>query len=152
MTAAMTLMHHRLPGDAPGPLPPVAITRGPLRRAGRARRNGTPAPIPVNLAPLTLAAHFGYGAVTGALWPLWRRAWGQESGGRVDSGAAFGLAVWGASYLGWVPAMGLLPPVGRHAAGRVGLMLAAHLVWGVALAAADRDLAPQPSGACRTRR
>ena len=48
------------------------------------------------------------------------------------SGAAFGLAVWAGNYLGLLPALGLLRPATEHPSRRVGLMLAAHLVWGAA--------------------
>ncbi len=46
------------------------------------------------------------------------------------AGAGFGLAVWAGSYLGWLPAAGILRPATEHPPRRVALMIAAHLVWG----------------------
>jgi hypothetical protein len=48
----------------------------------------------------------------------------------VAGGAAFGLAVWAGSYLGWLPAAGILRPASEHPARRNALMIAAHVVWG----------------------
>ncbi|ACI99935.1 hypothetical protein [Rhodospirillum centenum] len=135
MTLAMTALHAALPAAEQAPLPPRPLTRQVLRRSGL--------PWPEDgmvKRSLTLGAHFGYGAATGAAYPLWRRAVGPGPG----SGAAFGLAVWAGSYLGWIPALGLLPPATRHSGRRVALMLAAHVVWGAATAlVADRP-APRP--------
>jgi hypothetical protein len=41
--------------------------------------------------------------------------------------------VWLAGYEGWLPMMGILPPAHRDDRGRVGTMVAAHLVFGAAL-------------------
>lgn len=135
MTLAMTALHAALPAADQAPLPPRPLTRRVLRRsglpwpAGEAAKRG-----------LSLGAHFGYGAATGAAYPLWRRAVGPGPG----SGAAFGLAVWAGSYLGWIPALDLLPPATRHPGRRVALMLAAHVVWGAATALVADRLAPEP--------
>jgi uncharacterized membrane protein YagU involved in acid resistance len=56
------------------------------------------------------------------------------------SGAVAGAAVWLASYMGWIPAVGILEPATKHPARRNGLMIAAHLVWGWSTAAAMREL------------
>jgi hypothetical protein len=48
------------------------------------------------------------------------------------AGPAFGLAVWAANYLGVLPALGLLRPATEHPPRRNALMIAAHLVWGLA--------------------
>jgi len=55
-------------------------------------------------------------------------------------GSGYGLAIWAASYLGWIPAAGILTPATKHRASRNLLMLAAHVVWGTALAAGVREL------------
>jgi hypothetical protein len=54
------------------------------------------------------------------------------------TGAAFGLGVWTASYLGLLPALGILKPATEHPARRNLLMIGAHVVWGSALGAAMR--------------
>jgi hypothetical protein len=82
----------------------------------------------------TLVYHFLYGAAAGALF-------GAFSPGRgLASGSAYGVVVWTASYLGWIPASRRLKPATKHSAPRNGLMLAAHLVWGGALAVGLREL------------
>jgi hypothetical protein len=82
---------------------------------------------------VTLAAHFAYGALTGAIFAL-----GRHRG--AGAGAAWGLAVWAGSYLGWIPAARLLTPATRHPRRRNALMLAAHGVWGAALAVGLREV------------
>jgi hypothetical protein len=54
-------------------------------------------------------------------------------------GALFGVGVWGASYLGWLPAVGLIQPAIRHPARRNALMLSVHLVWGLVTALTIQD-------------
>jgi uncharacterized membrane protein YagU involved in acid resistance len=51
----------------------------------------------------------------------------------VVNGVAYGLGVWTASYLGLLPALGLLAPATEHPARRNALMIAAHVVWGASL-------------------
>ena len=48
---------------------------------------------------------------------------------------AFGLGVWAVSYLGWIPALGLLPPPYRDNPRRAWTTLTAHLVYGAVLGA-----------------
>jgi hypothetical protein len=127
MTAAMVAMHRELPPGLRYPLPPLPLTRQAMRAAG------LPWPRdPEAGRALTMLAHFGYGGLVGAAWPAWSRQFGRDP----LSGVAFGLAVWAGSYLGWIPAVGLLEPATRHPHRRVGLMLAAHVVWGAATALA----------------
>lgn len=124
MTLVMTLLFRRLPARQQYPLPPVLITGALAARAGK------PLAGPA-LGTATLAAHFGYGAATGALYPLLvRRDWPAGL-----AGPGYGLAVWSASYLGWIPALRILPPATRHPPRRNALMWVAHLVWGASLAA-----------------
>ncbi len=81
---------------------------------------------------LTLAAHFGYGATAGAMYAPLARIFQLPL---VPGGLGFGLLVWLVSYLGWLPALGLFPPPHREAPQRIALMIAAHVVWGLALGA-----------------
>ncbi|WP_051340852.1 hypothetical protein [Azospirillum halopraeferens] len=122
MTAAMRLMFRALPEHDRYPLPPRLITDrtfGPTGLPAAAGERGR--------RDLALAAHYAYGAATGALYP----AVAQRIGGPpMASGIGYGLAVWAASYLGWLPAAGILTPATRHPPARNTLMLAAHVVWG----------------------
>jgi len=81
-----------------------------------------------------LAAHFGFGAATGALFALWPPP-------SVGKGVVFGLAVWAVSYLGWVPGLRLMPPATRQPARRNAIMIAAHVAWGLALGGVVAGLA-----------
>jgi hypothetical protein len=83
---------------------------------------------------LPLATHFAFGAGVGALL--------HEAGAtRTNRAATLGaIAVWLGSYLGWVPGLRLLRPLTQHPVRRNLLMLAVHAVWGVAAAAAAREL------------
>lgn len=122
MSAVMLALFQRLPRRERYPLPPALITDGVLRTV-REHRGAT-----------ITASHFAYGAATGALYPLVAA----RSGGSVAGGAIFGIALWTASYLGWIPLAGLMPPATKEPARRNALMLAAHVVWGMSLALAFR--------------
>jgi hypothetical protein len=89
---------------------------------------------PATRGALTTVAHFGFGATTGALFSALRP--GRPSIGRAAlEGAAFGTAVWAASYAGWVPALGIMPPPGEDRPFRPTTMIVAHWVFGAALGA-----------------
>jgi uncharacterized membrane protein (UPF0136 family) len=78
-------------------------------------------------------AHFGYGAAGGVLHHVVQR-----SRPSVAKGAAYGLALWAASYEGWVPVAGVLPPAHADDRRRVATMVTAHLVYGAVLGALAR--------------
>src|SRR5690606_8943473 len=121
MTVAMRHLRPLLSHD-PYPLPPREIF-------DRVSPNGTG-----GLAPLgTVISHFAFGALAGAIYGMIPRR--QRPGG-----VPFSLMVWAASYLGWIPAFGILKSAVRHPIERNLLMLAAHAVWGVTLAASLREL------------
>ena len=134
MTLAMKLMHEQLPREEQYPLPPRQVTEGFAEKAGVSEHLDEE-----EREAATWASHFAYGAACGALY-------GALSGGRLDehplaAGAGFGLAVWAGSYLGWLPAAGVISPATEHPARRNALMIAAHLVWGATAAAALAGLA-----------
>jgi len=87
MTAAMRWLHARLPDEELYPLPPREITE--ILADGRGGE--------INLRDASLAARFAFGVAAGALLGA---ATKRPS---LSDGAAFGAAVWGASYFGWVP-------------------------------------------------
>lgn len=122
MTVAMRRMHARLPAKERYPLTPREIVDAAAAPPESAARD------------LTLAAHFAYGAGCGALL-----AAADPRAGRL-TGATAGAAIWLVSYMGWVPAFGLLKPATGHPARRNAAMLAAHLAWGWSTAAAMREL------------
>ncbi|MGQ4879107.1 hypothetical protein ACOJCM_11130 [Billgrantia sp. LNSP4103-1] len=121
MTLVMEALYRRLPREERYPLPPREITQDIMHKV---------AP-DVTLdddryAELSLVSHFGYGALSGAFYPVIRR----DVAHPLVYGSGYGVAVWAASYFGWIPALHILAPPHRHPANRRHLMIAAHLVWG----------------------
>ena len=74
----------------------------------------------------------GYGLMAGALYGIIRKP--QSSREPVLEGSAFGLVVWAAGYLGWLPAARLMPPVTRQRAAAIAGPVVQHLVFGVVTA------------------
>jgi hypothetical protein len=123
MTLAMKLMHEQLPREEQYPLPPRQVTEGLAEKAGVKEHLDEG-----EREAATWLSHFAYGAACGALY-------GAVSGERLDghpvlAGVGFGFAVWAGSYLGWLPAAGIIAPATEHPARRNALMIAAHVVWG----------------------
>lgn len=122
MTSAMRRLHGRLPAKERYPLTPREIVDSAFD------------PPPSAAPDLTIAAHFAYGAACGALLaaanPRISRA----------GGSLAGAAIWLTSYMGWIPALGVLEPATRHPLRRNMAMIAAHLSWGWSTAEAIREL------------
>jgi hypothetical protein len=114
-------------GELTGPYgeqPPKRLVRRFARRAGiPARRSGRG----TRLA--AAAAHLGFGTSCGLLYGA---AVPQSTAAR---GTVFALGIWAASYAGWIPALGLLPPPGKDNPRRAWTTLTAHLVYGAVLGA-----------------
>ena len=125
MTLIMIGLFRKLPSEQRYPLPPRLLIENIAGRATRLHMENDAA-----LTHATLAAHFAYGAATGAVYPYLE----SHRGPNTVTGVGYGLGIWAASYLGWIPAARLLDPATRHPARRNALMLAAHVVWGAALA------------------
>jgi len=89
------------------------------------------------LTPLKLAEHFGFGAAGGALFGLLTNVIRPT----VAAGVLTGLAIWKASYDGWIPALGILPPAEEDETGRQATMVIAHIAYGLALGALVERLA-----------
>lgn len=129
-TALMSLL--MLAGKAAGltgRLPPAKITdeaTGELPPARQPDRDDRDA--------IAAVIHFGFGSVAGALFGLGaaglRRTWLSSA-----LGIAYGTAVYAISYLGWIPALNLMPPATEDRPGRTLTMLAAHWVYGATLGA-----------------
>jgi uncharacterized membrane protein YagU involved in acid resistance len=128
MTAAMRRLHAKLPAEERYPLTPREI----VDRLGE-QATGAP-PEDETAKDLTTASHFLYGAAMGALISA------LDAEPSRKTGAAAGMAVWLASYMGWIPAMHVLEPATRHPARRNLLMIGVHVVWGAATASAMREL------------
>ncbi len=122
-TAAMSgpmVVARRLAGF--GRTPPRVITEATLGPFAKA----TPSAAKLT----TAAAHFGYGAGSGALFG-WLAP--RLPGPRLLRGVIFALLLLLVSYEGWVPASGMLPPLHRQSRLRMGSLLASHLVFGTVI-------------------
>jgi len=83
---------------------------------------------------LASAFHLGFGAAAGAVYG----AADDRVATQVPAplrGLVFGSAIWGVSYAGWVPALGIMRMPANDRRGRPQAMLAAHWVYGLSLAA-----------------
>lgn len=136
MTIAMEAMHRALPQHERYPLPPREITEritagtGEKEHLNESERFG-----------LTLLSHFTYGAAAGAVYASVAQRYQPSP---IPGGAAFGLALWAASYLGWLPATGILRPATEHPPRRTALLIAAHLVWGTTIGILVKALDTHP--------
>ena len=60
-----------------------------------------------------------------------------DRGAGVARGVALSLAVYAASYQGWVPVLGALPPATRDRCDRQAVLVGAHVVFGAVLGPLD---------------
>jgi hypothetical protein len=132
MSICMVLGWRLLPHRQQYPLAPRLITEEIVERVGMEdllHEN--------EMMELTTIAHFGYGALFGAVYGLFDNRLPVPAS---LQGTLAGLAVWTGSYLGWLPAAGILSPATQHPWRRNLLMILAHVVWGVTLGELVRRL------------
>lgn len=112
--------------------PPTEVTTTATNRIGI-----DPEPPEPGFNAGTMLAHAGFGAVAGTFYVLAKPILPSS---RVISGALYGGAVWITAYGGYLPALHLYPwpDADRHS--RTVVMIAAHMVYGVTLAEAERWL------------
>lgn len=126
MTIAMKIMHKELPNQERYPLPPRLIIEE------IAEETETDDDLDEEEKyNLTMFSHFSYGATTGAIYNFGLEQMNIKS--TALTGTVYGLFIWTASYLGLLPALGILTPATEHPMRRNALMIAAHVVWGVSL-------------------
>lgn len=133
MTLAMFRMFRDLPAGQKSPLPPATLTYEMGEKAGvtNGLRNE-------NIeSTLSMLSHLGYGASTGAVYSL---AVSRLPGSPLLKGSLYGLGVWAASYLGWIPLFGMRAQAPRMTKERNLMMIAAHVVWGMSLGYADGEM------------
>jgi hypothetical protein len=111
--------------------PPIAVAEKPSEAAVQAGM------LPPSLkGPAMLAQHIGFGAAGGALFGLLT--------GTIRptpiAGALTGLAIWGVSYGGWIPALRIMPPPAKDERGRQVTLIVSHIVYGVSLAGTFRRM------------
>jgi hypothetical protein len=76
-----------------------------------------------------IALALGYGVAFGALYSLVR----PRGGPVLTHGALLGIGTWATSYLGWLPATGLTPPVWKQKPVQVLSSIGSHTLFGVAV-------------------
>jgi hypothetical protein len=81
---------------------------------------------------LAVLLHFGFGIGMGALFGLVHRRLPFRVPAALH-GLLYGTLVWAASYQGWVPALGIMPPASDDRPDRPRAMLVAHWVYGAIL-------------------
>ncbi|HUE98742.1 MAG TPA: DUF6789 family protein [Anaerolineales bacterium] len=132
MSISMLVGWKLLPEREKYPLPPRLITEDIVERVGIEDRLSEG-----ELVGLTIFSHFGYGALFGSIYTLFVEKLPVPS---ILKGGFAGLALWVGSYLGWLPAMGILRSAIRHPWRRNLLMIIAHLIWGVTVGEVTRKL------------
>ena len=125
MTIFMRAAWRMLPRREKYPLPPRLITRKLTKKAAVDSELDAD-----ELTWLTLTFHFLFGAVAGSLFGAFEERIPLDEN---IKGPLMGLTVWSGSYLGWIPAMGILPPATVQPWRRNLLMILAHLIWGLTL-------------------
>jgi hypothetical protein len=141
-----SLLHRTLSGGAAG-LAATAPMTAVMLGARQVRLLHTPPPKEISaraaarvwspvlasrtVQPLWLVAHGGYGVVCGVAYGA-LRPWLPTKFGLA--GLSYGGFVWGVSYLGLMPALGLYPWPEDDAPPRLTVTIVAHAVYGVTLA------------------
>jgi hypothetical protein len=99
----------------------------------RAQRRQIPAAVEKAAAG---SLHLGYGTTPAALYAALR----PDARHPLLEGAALGAALYAAGYLGWLPALGLTPPVTKQSPWQVLTALTQHVLYGVVTVGAFRKL------------
>jgi uncharacterized membrane protein YagU involved in acid resistance len=133
MSVAMALLYQRLPWWQPWSLPPREITRNVLKSVRVHKHMSREAE-----TVATTVGHFAYGTFAGTLYGALPVAIRRHP---LASGVVYGLAVWAASYGAGLPALRLATPLPYRSRERIGLMIAAHVVWGAVLGPTSQAVA-----------
>lgn len=120
---------------APETLPPMREEPGRfmIRKMEQAMPESARAEIPEYVEDAAAAGlGLDYGVAFGTLYGLLR----PRGGNPLVDGLALGAACWATGYLGWLPALGLTPPVWRQHTVQAVAPAMEHLVYGVVAVAA----------------
>jgi len=72
----------------------------------------------------------GYGMTSGALYAAMRA----QSASPLIEGVLLGLGVWAVGYLGWLPALDMMPPITEHTPKQITVPIVQHVLFGIATA------------------
>ncbi len=106
-------------------LPPTKVTRSVARTLGIEPDTSETQTL------LTGALHWAFGMLGGAMFGVIVHKIARLP--RWLGGIVFGLLVWGISYMGWVPALGILPPPWNQRPRHGSMPLVAHVIYGATL-------------------
>lgn len=143
MTAVMLAIHRRLPLRDQHATPPRQITMEAAEAVDLKERLSESAQ-----RGLTAVSHFGYGAAMGTIYGA---VLADRPAPPLAKGIGFGLGVWAASYLGWLPAVGSRAGAERQGLNRNAMMVAGHVVWGIGLSLIFERLRRRQVARARTR-
>lgn len=125
MTIVMIELFKHLPKREQYPLPPRVISMNIAKDIGIKKDMNEKEKL-----SFTFINHFLYGALAAAVYfPLAKKI---KLNNQL-SGIGYGLSVWGASYLGILPALNLYPKATHESARRNALMIFSHIIWGSTL-------------------
>lgn len=81
----------------------------------------------------TMGLHWGYGTFWATLYAAASKRVAKKGLGRAATlGALMGAGVWAIGYVGWLPAVGLTPPVEEQGRKHSLTALASHMLYGIA--------------------
>ena len=129
----------------PGSMPPIRMDPGEymVHRAEAAVPESLVARIPdIVEAAAAKGLAAGYGITAGAVYGVLR----PRGGDMVIDGTALGIGTWMAGYLGWLPVLGLMPPIHEQTAAEVLGPIARHVLFGIAVVGAHRALGAVADG------
>ena len=122
MTLFMLAAQRILPRWQQYALPPEKLTDKFARRIGLRKHINKP-----QLLLASFVSHLGFGASAGAIYGPLTRIVPLPS---ILKGIVFGIVVWFANYLGWLPVVGMSEAANKQPIQRNALMIVAHVVWG----------------------
>ncbi|MHB1416994.1 MAG: hypothetical protein ACYC1C_17235 [Chloroflexota bacterium] len=104
---------------------PKVVTRGLAERAGLEQAAQEPL-----LAPLAYASHLLYGAGLGAVFGAIQRTWHLTT---FPFAPLFGLFSYVIGFMGWLPALGIIPPLWRQQQPAGVMRMMGHIFYGLVL-------------------
>lgn len=131
MTVVMLLGQKQASGKS-RPLPPEKVTANAVEKLDLDQEFP---PYSSSFQRLFLIGHFGYGSITGALYPFFSNRFPRVR--PMVKGMGFGLLIWALSYPGWIPAVGLWRRSKATSKENSFSLILSHLVWGASLSLVD---------------
>ena len=124
MTVFLLGIQRILPGWQRYTLPPEEVTKELAQRVHMQHYLDKK-----RLLASSIVFHFGYGTAMGGLYGLLMRQIRLSS---FLKGVLFGLTIWAASYLGWMPLAHISVAAPREPLQRNLMMITGHIIWGSA--------------------